>query len=108
MTNTEIVRKKLEQRRDKLQQKIAEIDHAERVETAQGETDNAHEWENADVRADLVVEAESQLEAVQAALARVENGSYGVCESCGKKIGAKRLEVLPEAVRCVACAEAAE
>ena len=57
MTNTEIVRQKLEQRRDRLQQKIAEIERAERVETAQGQTDNAHEWENADVRADLAVEA---------------------------------------------------
>ena len=32
MTQNDIVRQKLEQRRDKLQQKIAEIDNAERVE----------------------------------------------------------------------------
>ena len=108
MTQNDIVRQKLEQRRDKLQQKIAEIDNAERVETAQGQTDNAHEWENADIRADLAAEAERQLEAVQAALVRLAEGSYGVCESCGKPIGAKRLEVLSDAVRCVACAEVEE
>jgi len=100
-------RQQLTQRRDRLQQKIAEIQHAESAETAQGETDNAHEWENADVRADLVQEAMKQLEAVQAALARMDDGEYGVCTSCGKPIGAKRLEVSPEAVMCVKCADRA-
>jgi len=54
-----------------------------------------------------VQEALKKLEAVQAALARIEDGQYGVCTSCGKPIGAKRLEVLPEAVTCAKCADRA-
>jgi DnaK suppressor protein len=30
-------------------------------------------------------------------------GAYGLCESCGKEIGAERLEALPSATRCIAC-----
>lgn len=44
------------------------------------------------------------LHKVERALARVANGSYGICESCGKPIPVARLEVLPYAVTCVTCA----
>jgi len=30
-------------------------------------------------------------------------GVYGLCETCGKEIGAERLEALPSATRCIAC-----
>ena len=30
-------------------------------------------------------------------------GVYGLCEDCGKEIGAERLEALPSATRCIAC-----
>ena len=40
----------------------------------------------------------------RAALARIEDGSYGVCARCGKEIAAKRLEALPTATRCIDCA----
>jgi len=45
-----------------------------------------------------------QLTAVEAALARVEDGTYGVCTVCGKPIAPERLEVIPWAATCVACA----
>ncbi len=38
---------------------------------------------------------------VDRALAKLEDGSYGTCDACGRPIGAERLEVLPWAVRCV-------
>ena len=37
------------------------------------------------------------------ASSRRATGEYGVCEDCGQKISAERLEFLPEATRCVAC-----
>ena len=46
--------------------------------------------------------------AVDAALDRVEDGSYGVCARCGKPIGFARLDARPEATLCIACARAAE
>lgn len=42
------------------------------------------------------------LEQVGAALARIDAGTYGTCEVCGKPIGEGRLEVRPWASRCVA------
>lgn len=42
---------------------------------------------------------------VDVALARVDAGTYGICEVCGREIPAARLEARPFAKRCVACAE---
>lgn len=44
------------------------------------------------------------LHKVEHALRRVEQGLYGVCESCGQDIPVARLEVLPYATKCVSCA----
>ena len=44
------------------------------------------------------------LREIDAALSRIEDGSYGVCQACGKPIGTARLDALPEARLCVACA----
>ena len=38
------------------------------------------------------------------ALAKVGEGTYGVCDSCGKSIAPARLEVAPESVLCIDCA----
>lgn len=48
--------------------------------------------------------AEDLLAKVEHALERIEKGEYGICESCGKPIPVARLEVLPYATLCVACA----
>ena len=52
----------------------------------------------------LVRQATQHLEEVDAALARLDAGSYGRCEVCGQPIAAGRLEVRPTARRCVGCA----
>jgi len=38
---------------------------------------------------------------IDAALARIENGTFGTCERCGNPIGAERLEALPWATLCI-------
>lgn len=43
---------------------------------------------------------------IDAATARMDDGSYGWCESCGNPIPLGRLEVRPFARMCVSCAEA--
>jgi phage/conjugal plasmid C-4 type zinc finger TraR family protein len=45
---------------------------------------------------------ENRLQA-ERATSRKATGEYGVCEDCGQKISAERLEFLPEATRCVTC-----
>jgi DnaK suppressor protein len=43
------------------------------------------------------------LRAIDEALDRIEEGSYGECEGCGESIGEARLEVVPHATLCVEC-----
>lgn len=45
------------------------------------------------------------LNKIENALKAVENGSYGICEGCGKSIPKERLEFLPYANQCVKCQE---
>jgi DnaK suppressor protein len=45
----------------------------------------------------------ARLERLAAALARLDEGTYGTCLECGEPIGAGRLRVLPEAATCVGC-----
>ena len=51
----------------------------------------------------LTAQAERHLVELDAALARVEDGTYGVCERCGAPIPDERLEARPTAVTCVTC-----
>lgn len=44
------------------------------------------------------------LNAVEAALARIADGTYGFCVKCGKEIARSRLDALPHAACCAACA----
>jgi DnaK suppressor protein len=39
----------------------------------------------------------------QHAADRRAHGAYGLCEDCGKEIGAERLAALPSATRCISC-----
>ena len=52
----------------------------------------------------LVDQARARLREVDAALARLDAGSYGACERCGQQIAPGRLAARPTARRCVGCA----
>ena len=51
---------------------------------------------------------EELLEAVEEALRRIDQGTYGKCEGCGKKIPEARLQALPYTSFCTDCARKAE
>jgi len=69
-------------------------------------------WVLADILADLdiatVTRDVAELSEVEAALARIEDGSYGTCSDCGEPIGWPRLNAQPTAERCIACQEKVE
>ena len=48
-------------------------------------------------------DAQGRVVEIDAALSRVDAGTYGICESCGNPIPEPRLEVVPEATLCVGC-----
>jgi RNA polymerase-binding protein DksA len=47
--------------------------------------------------------AEGVLAAIDAALARIDAGTYGKCQNCGQGISPERLEAIPWATRCIDC-----
>lgn len=61
--------------------------------------------EHEQVLLDRVAEAVDQTER---AIARIDEGTYGDCESCGDPIGAARLEAYPRATLCVSCKQRQE
>lgn len=85
---------------------LAGIDEAVRASNGDDEHDpegSTIAFERSQVLAHLK-QAEEHLSAVDAALARVEAGSYGTCVRCGQPIPEGRLEARPTATTCVACA----
>lgn len=52
----------------------------------------------------LIEQAERRLTEIETARARVDDGTYGRCEVCGKSIADERLEARPVARTCVGCA----
>ena len=55
----------------------------------------------------LVRQAHRRLEEIEAAVERVEAGTYGVCDTCGRPIGTERLAARPTARVCIGCATSA-
>ena len=49
----------------------------------------------------------TELSLVEAALRRLDDGSYGLCTTCGSPIAPERLEAIPWAPLCIACARKA-
>jgi DnaK suppressor protein len=56
----------------------------------------------------LTYNARELLSQTDRALERIEDGSYGACDSCGKPIGKARLQAFPRAVLCVNCKQREE
>jgi RNA polymerase-binding transcription factor DksA len=71
--------------------------------------ESGDEWGVADGLAELdiaeVRHALTELDEVDAALARMRSGTYGECRDCGEAIALARLSAYPTAMRCVACQE---
>ena len=67
------------------------------------------EEQSIEVADDEALEHQAQLisreiASVKGALARIDEGSYGICVRCGGEIAAERLEARPEAALCIHCA----
>jgi RNA polymerase-binding transcription factor DksA len=103
----------LEQERDAASSRLASL-RAEFdgiVESAiDANGDDEHDPEGATIAfersrtASLLAEAEAALVDIDAALRRLNAGTYGTCEACAEAIGAERLQALPAATLCVRCA----
>jgi DnaK suppressor protein len=61
-----------------------------------------------DVQNEIVSMKSDRLNRVQAALDRIDDGTYGICIRCGKPIDPRRLDVEPSATACMDCLSAEE
>lgn len=65
--------------------------------------DHATEMFDRELDGSLGDNAEQIVREIDAALARLEDGSYGMCARCGKAIPEERLDAVPYAILCVDC-----
>jgi DnaK suppressor protein len=102
------IRKTLEAERKELMAKLQpDAEGSARGENP-GRGDLAFDYTNRDRETALRSVEEQTLEQVDAALARLDAGTYGVCRNCGQPINPERMEALPYATLCMECTKAQE
>ena len=98
------VRRVLEAKRNELLNAVSDRDEI-RIENAAEEFDRLQQQLNREVAIRNLDRESRLLKDVQAALGRLEEGTFGVCLRCEEEIPEKRLKALPWAAYCVACQE---
>ena len=101
----ETLKAELEQKLAELQSRLANIKKDVTQAHSGDSAEQAQERENDEVVDAIGNETTQSIRVIQAALSRIDDGSYGICDSCGKDIGEARLAAVPEATRCVNCAQ---
>ncbi|HEY0533529.1 MAG TPA: TraR/DksA C4-type zinc finger protein [Actinoplanes sp.] len=89
-----------------LEHDLASVFEASRSSNADDEHDPEGAtiaFERAQLTATLAATRQRAAE-LRAALLRHDDGTYGICERCGKPIPSARLEIRPDARTCVTCA----
>jgi DnaK suppressor protein len=101
-------RAELESRKRELEERIVRVHHDlvhADVPLEQDFAEQAVQRENDEVLAGIESSAKAELARIRRALVRIDQGTYGVCEACGESIDPARLSVVPDAARCISCAE---
>ncbi len=80
----------------------------ERHKTTGDIVDIASGYSETEIIFQLAEVGSKELAEVERAFRRIEQGTYGSCEACGKDIPIARLKALPFAAKCVPCQEAEE
>lgn len=98
----EAARQTLESERGRLQVELSEeVEHPRVSHGAQ--TAAATEVSESQRGQQLREREEQHLAQIEAALVRIEAGTFGQCQTCGKPIAPERLEAIPWAIDCVDC-----
>ena len=113
-STVEKYQKRLEDERDRLEAIIEEarqeMEEARLTESSSERSPDPGNAEAGSMKFEYEKELSMQqnsidlLHKVQHALARIDAGEYGICESCGNDIPVARLDALPYATLCVNCA----
>lgn len=103
--DTEEIRARLLAHKADLQKRVTTIHEHARDPLEQDSAEQAAQLGNVAVVSALENEAVQQIAEIEAAISRLDAGTYGVCVSCGEPIGDGRLRVRPAATQCRDCAE---
>ena len=104
------IRRELEAQRDRTRERVAALAKRPERGSAQGFGkrigDGTVEAISRLTEIGVGSSLETGLDRTERALAKLDAGTYGICDACGKPIEAKRLQALPDVVLCLACASA--
>jgi len=103
-------RVELEGERERIRAALASVNHTESLTEETGDlatgpgdhiADNATDTFMRELDEGLEENAEHLLDEIDAALLRIDDGSYGLCSACGRPISEERLEAVPYATLCI-------
>lgn len=93
----------LEARKADLETNLTHIEEVLSQHNETGFSDGAIEHEDDEVLEAQGVSGQNEIIAINAALARLEDGTFGICISCDEPISDERLDIVPTAVKCKNC-----
>lgn len=105
------LRKKLELQRQEIKQSLHHLDQETRslgVDCAQDPADLCVTSVSKETLFEQSSKRRTNLRLIEAALRRMEEGSFGECAGCGNEIPARRLQAVPWTQFCIRCQEAIE
>ncbi len=105
----EKLKRVLTQGREALYERVKASRHGSNLEalsTPGDAMDLAKSLVDAEINASIVERVEQRLAQIDSALARLDDGRYGICLGCGEEIPIERLKAIPSAIYCVGCKDA--
>lgn len=99
--------KKLQDRLHELSERLEEIEEDLDEPGDPDSEERATEREGDEVLENLGNRGLVEMRMIHAALARIKDGTFGLCVTCGERISEERLEVLPHTPKCKSCAQSA-
>ena len=98
---TQTLRASLEEERDQLKSQLAELDDDSDLSYDENFADSAQVAGQQGANRALAGQLKENLGEVDRALAKMDDGTYGQCEACGKDIAEARLEAMPATRFCI-------
>lgn len=99
------IRTRLEERLRELSERLEEIDDDLHEHQEDDFGDRAIETAGDEVLEGLGSAGQREIQQIRATLVRLDKGTYGTCTRCGQSVGERRLQAIPHAALCIACAE---
>ena len=104
MSKHDMIRIRLSERLGELQNRLDGIEQALDETPSADAEDRATEREGDEALESLGLAGLDEIRAIEAALKRIDDGTYGVCVNCGEDILPERLVTVPFTARCRFCA----